>query len=196
MMQIRGSESNDYLYVAEGNLEVIQRSSIRSLTGHEDTRNRPFILPSAPSTGTIVARENSIICHADRAMLDNVIACDEMVHLIEETDSERHGRLELVRDSLAFRRLPLEPLESAFEWMDIKTVKAGEDIIRMDELDKNQRYIVYFYAGGRSAVATLILNQNQFDVVSPEGGIRDWPFETTSAEETVGVSTNLAINAN
>ena len=41
---------------------------------------------------------------------------------------------------------------------------------RMDELDKNQRYIVYCYAGGCSAVATLILNQNQFDVVSLENG--------------------------
>jgi rhodanese-related sulfurtransferase len=66
---------------------------------------------------------------------------------------------------------------------------------RTDELDKNQRYIVYCHAGRRSAVATLILNQNQFDVVTLEGGVRDRPFETISVAETVGESTDLAINA-
>jgi rhodanese-related sulfurtransferase len=54
---------------------------------------------------------------------------------------------------------------------------------RMDELDQDQRYIIYCHAGGRAAVATLILAQNQYDVVNLEGGIRDWPFETTSVEE-------------
>ncbi len=309
IMQIRGSAANDYLYVVEGHLEVIQRGSIRSFTGPEDTRNHPFILPSAPATATIVARQNSIVCHADRAMLDNLIAWDEMVHLSEDSDSELHTRLDLVRNSLVFRRLPLELLESAFRRMEIRTVAAGMDIIRMgedgdafyiisrgtaetyqiglyddeptkiadlaegdafgcealisgnkrcetvrattdctllvlnreafedliknpliktvhpnvartmvetgykmldvryaeefddhhipgallmplyelrnriNELDRQQRYIVYCHAGGRAAVATLILNQNQFDVVCLEGGIRDWPFETAAVAE-------------
>jgi len=245
-----------------------------------------------------------------------------MVHLSEDTDNELHERLELVRNSLVFRRLPLELIESAFKRMEVRTAKAGEDIIRVgedgdafyiisqgtaetyqiglyddeptkiadlgegdafgcealisgnkscetvratsdctllvlnreafedlvktpliktvhpyvamtmtetgyklldvryaeefddhhipgailmplyelrnriDELDRNQRYIVYCHAGGRSAVATLILNQNQYDVVSLEGGVRDWPFSTTSVEETVEESAQQAVNAN
>ena len=70
---------------------------------------------------------------------------------------------------------------------------------RMDEQDKNDRYIVYCHAGGRSAVATLVLNQNQFDVVSLEGGIRDWPFETASVEDLAVQATGdapQAANAN
>jgi rhodanese-related sulfurtransferase len=54
---------------------------------------------------------------------------------------------------------------------------------RMDELDKNQRYIIYCHAGRRSAVVPLMLAQNQFDVVSLDGGIREWPFQTMSLEE-------------
>lgn len=323
IIQLRGSEANDYLYVVEGHLEVIQRGSIRSFAGPEDTRSRPFILPSAPATATIVARQDSIICHADRAMLDNLIAWDEMVHLSEESDTELHDRLELVRNSLVFRRLPLELVEAAFRSMEVKTVEAGEDIIRMgedgdafyiisqgsaetyqlglyddeptkvadlaegdafgcealisgnkrcetvratsdctllvlnqkafedliknpliktvhpnvartmtetgyrlldvryaeefddhhipgailmplyelrnrmDELDRNQRYIVYCHAGGRAAVATLLLSQNQFDVVSLEGGIRDWPFETAAVGETAEEpNEQQAVNAN
>jgi rhodanese-related sulfurtransferase len=72
---------------------------------------------------------------------------------------------------------------------------------RMDELDKSERYIVYCHAGGRSAVATLILNQNQFDVVSLEGGIRDWAFETASVEDMAATESSeeapkQAANAN
>ncbi len=311
ILQIRGGQANDYLYVVEGSLEVIQCGSVRSFTGPEDTRSKPFVLPSAPATATIIARADSIICHADREMLDNLIAWDEVVHLSEESDAELHERLELVRNSLVFRRLPLEVIETAFKRMEIVEVKAGENIItmgeegdayyiiskgtaetyqmglyddkptkvadlgegdafgcealisgnrrsetvvatsdctllalnheafddmirnpliktvhpnvaktmaetgyklidvryaeefddhhipgailiplyelrnRMDELDPDERYIVYCHAGGRSAVATLILAQNQFDVVSLEGGIRDWPFETVATEDEV-----------
>ncbi len=320
ILQIRGGKANDYLYVVEGHLEIIQCGSVRSFTGPEDTRNKPFILPSAPATATIIARADSIICHADREMLDNLIAWDEVVHLSEETDSELHERLELVRNSLVFRRLPLEVVETAFKKMEIVEVKSGENIItmgdegdayfiiskgtaetyqiglyddeptkiadlgegdafgcealisgnrrsetvvatsdctllslnheafddmirnpliktvhpsvartmsetgykfidvryaeefddhhipgailiplyelrnRMDELDKDQRYIVYCHAGGRSAVATLILAQNQFDVVSLEGGIRDWPFDTAAVGEQI-VEPVKAVNA-
>jgi rhodanese-related sulfurtransferase len=309
ILQIRGGKDNDYLYVVEGRLEIVQCGSVRSFTGPEDTRNRPFVLPNAPATATIIAREDSIICHADREMLNDLIAWDEVVHMSEDVDDALHERLELVRNSLVFRRLPLEVVETAFRNMAIEEVKAGQDIIcmgdegdayyiickgtaesyqiglyddeptkvadlgegdafgcealisgnkrcetvratsdckllvlhrddfddmirnpliktvhpnvaktmvetgyqlldvryaeefddhhipgailmplyelrnRMDELDKNQRYIVYCHAGGRSAVATLVLAQNQFDVVSLDGGIREWPFQTMSLEE-------------
>jgi len=318
ILQIRGGKANDYLYVVEGHLEVIQCGSVRSFTGPEDTRNKPFILPSAPATATIIARADSIICHADREMLDDLIAWDEVVHLSEDGDSELHDRLELVRNSLVFRRLPLEVIETAFKKMEVVEVKSGENIItmgdegdayfiissgtaetyqiglyddeptkiadlgegdafgcealisgnrrcetvvatsdctllalnheafddiirnpliktvhpniaktmvetgyklidvryaeefddhhvpgailiplyelrnRMDELDLDEQYIVYCHAGGRSAVATLILAQNQFNVVSLEGGIRDWPFDTVAVEEEVAITPSKA----
>jgi len=50
----------------------------------------------------------------------------------------------------------------------------------MKELDPDERYIVYCHSGSRSAVAALKLSQNNFDVMTLEGGIRDWPFETGS----------------
>ncbi|MCA1805293.1 MAG: rhodanese-like domain-containing protein [Xanthomonadaceae bacterium] len=55
-------------------------------------------------------------------------------------------------------------------------------------LDKDKRYIVYCHGGARSAIATLTLTQNQFDVLSLEGGIRSWPFETQSLYEKEIVS--------
>ena len=309
IFQITGGKGHDYLFVVEGQLEIIYSGAIKSIAGPSDTRKRPVLLPPTPSTSTLVAREHSIICHADRDLLDKLISWDEVVHMMEDTDVEMHRLMDMVRNSLVFRRLPLETVELAFKRMTCQEVKKGQEVIRMGdegdayyiitsgtaevyqrgiyddkmhktadlkdgdafgaealisgstrsetvrmtsdgsllvldkqafedlistpliktvhpsvaktmletgyclidvryseefdehhipgatliplyelrnrmhELEKCKKYIVYCHGGSRSAVATLILTQNHIDVVSLEGGIRNWPFETTSVYE-------------
>jgi len=308
IFQITGGEGKDYLFVIEGALNVITEGNVRCIDGPEETRKSPIILNSKPSTSTVVARSNCIICHADREMLDELISWDEIVHMMEETNEELAGQLDKIRNSLVFRRLPSEMVELAFSKMRTIKVPKGEaaveqggegdsyyiitegsaevysitlyddepqkiaDLVegdafgcealisggtrsetvimkedsvlsvldkgdfeeiiknpliktvnqtiaksmldtdyvpidvryaeeyddshipnailmplfelrnRLDELDKTKRYVVYCHAGSRSSVATLVLAQNQFDVVSLEGGIRDWEHETNSLE--------------
>jgi rhodanese-related sulfurtransferase len=50
---------------------------------------------------------------------------------------------------------------------------------RINELDKQRSYVVYCHSGNRSAVAALLLRQHNIDVLCLEGGVRDWPYETT-----------------
>lgn len=309
IFQITGGHGHDYLFVVEGKLEIIYSGAIKSVAGPEDTRKRPVLLPPNPGTSTLVAKEDCIICHADRDLLDKLISWDEVVHMMEDTDAEMYRLMDQVRNSLVFRRLPLETVEMAFKRMKCQDVKKGQEVIRqgdegdayyiitagtaevyqrgvyddkqhkvadikegdafgcealisgctrnetvrmtsdgtvlvldkeafeelistsliktvhpsvaktmletgydlidvryseefdehhipganliplfelrnrMNELNKGKKYIVYCHGGARSAVATLILSQNQFDVVSLEGGIRSWPFETQSIYE-------------
>ena len=309
IFQITGGKGHDYLFVVEGQLEVIYSGAIKSIAGPGDTRKRPVLLPPNPSTSTLVAREDSIICHADRDLLDKLISWDEVVHMMEDTDAEMYRLMDQVRNSLVFRRLPLETVELAFKRMKCLEVRKGDEVIRqgehgdayyiitagtaevfqrgvyddkqhkvadikegdafgcealisgstrnetvrmtsdgsllvldkaafeelistpliktvhpsvaktmletgydlidvryseefdehhipgatliplyelrnrMCELDKGKKYIAYCHGGARSAIATLMLTQNQYDVISLEGGIRSWPFETTSVYE-------------
>ena len=309
IFQITGGKGQDYLFVVEGQLEVIYSGAIKSLAGPTDTRKRPVLLPPAPSTSTLLAKQDSIICHADRDLLDKLISWDEVVHMMEDSDEEMHRLMDQVRNSLVFRRLPLEMVELAFKRMKCMDVKQGEEVIRvgeqgdayyvitagtaevfqrgiytdkpyktadlkdgdafgaealisgstrcetvrmtsdgsllvldkqafdelistpliktvhpqiaktmleigyqlldvryseefdevhipgatliplyelrnrLGELDKTKKYIAYCHGGARSAVATLILQQHKIDVVSLEGGIRAWPFETRSIYE-------------
>lgn len=304
IFQILGGKGHDYLFVVEGSLELICCGEIRS-ANKEDTKKRPIILPKIPNTSTIVAREDAIICHADREMLDNLIAWDEVVH-DSEHDTELHERIEKIRNSLVFKRLPLECVEMAFKRMTPMDVEAGQTVIsqgdegdayyvitegtaevyqlglydsepkvvaslapgdafgdealvsgsrrnetvkmtsdgsllvlqktdfeelisnelvksvnskiaqtmmesgyklidvryseeydesyipgctlvplyelrdRLDEFNAGEKYITYCHGGNRSAIAAMILSQNNFDVQTLEGGIRDWPFETAS----------------
>ena len=306
IFQITGGKGKDYLFVVEGALNVISSGEVRSVDGPEETRKSPIILKPRPETSTIVARSNCIVCHADREMLDDLISWDEIVHMMEDTNEELAEQLDKVRNSLVFRRMPLELVEMAFSRMRTETVKKGEQAIkqgdegnsyyiitkgsaevysigiyddepqkiaeltegdafgcealisgntrsetvvmkedstlsvldkkdfeelisnpliktvnqkigqsmietdytpidvryaeeyddahipdailiplfelrnRMNELDKSKKYIAYCHSGSRSAVATLVLSQNQFDVVSLQGGLRDWEGELES----------------
>ncbi len=307
VFQITGGAGKDYLFVVEGSLNIITDGEVRSVDGPEETRKAPIILKATPSTSTIVARSDCIICHADRDLLDELISWDEIVHMMEETNEELAEQLERVRNSLVFRRLPSEMVEMAFAKMHTLKIPKGEAAIkqgeegnsyyiitegsaevysiglyddepqkiaeltegdafgcealisgstrsetvvmmedsvlsvldksdfeelvknpliktvnqtiaksmldtghipidvryaeeydeghmtdailiplfelrnRIGELDKSKRYVVYCHGGSRSAVATLVLAQNQFDVVSLDGGVRDWehPLEAS-----------------
>lgn len=108
IFQITGGAGKDYLFVIEGALNVITEGEVRCVDGPEETRKSPIILNSTPSTSTVVARSNCIICHADREMLDELISWDEIVHMMEETNEELAGQLDKIRNSLVFRRLPSE----------------------------------------------------------------------------------------
>jgi len=304
--QITGGKGKDYLFVIEGALNIITNGDIRCVQGPEETRKAPIIMEPKPSTSTIVARSNCIVCHADREMLDDLISWDEFVHMLEEDNEQLASAIDKVRNSLVFRRMPLELVETAFARMHSIEVKKGEAAIkqgeagnsyyiitrgsaevhqiglyddepqkiaelqegdafgcdalisgstrsetiimkedstlsvldkkdfdelisnplikkvnqkvaktmfetdyipidvryaeeyddshipgailiplfelrnRMEELDKSKKYISYCHAGSRSAVATLVLAQNQFDVMSLEGGMRDWEYEVES----------------
>ncbi len=304
--QITGGKGNDYLFVIEGSLNIITNGNVRCINGPEETRKSPIILESMPATSTIAARSNCIICHADREMLDDLISWDEFVHMLEDDNEALASAIDKVRNSLVFRRMPLELVETAFSRMHTVEVKKGESAIkqgeagnsyyiitkgsaevfqvglyddepqkiaelqegdafgcdalisgstrsetvvmkedstlsvldkkdfdelisnplikkvnqkvaktmfetdyipidvryaeefddahipgailiplfelrnRMDELDKSKKYITYCHGGSRSAVATLVLTQNQFDVMSLEGGMRDWEYDIES----------------
>ena len=48
---------------------------------------------------------------------------------------------------------------------------------RLGELDKNQDYITVCLSGKRSAVAAMILKQNDYKAIGLKDGLRDWPGE-------------------
>lgn len=306
IFQITGGKGKDYLYVIEGSLNVITHGEVRHVKGPIETRKSPIILQPQPATSTIVARSDAIICHADRSMLDDLISWDEMVHMMEATNEGLAEQMEQVRNSLVFRRMPLELVEMAFARMRTVHLKKGESAVtqgeggnsyyiitrgsadvmqmgaydnkpkkiaelktgdafgcdalisgqtrsetvimredstlsvldkkdfeelvsnpliktvhqkvvksmletghvpidvrypeefdeghipgamliplfelrnRIGELDKKQKYVVYCHGGSRAAVAALVLTQNQYDVVSLQGGLRDWEYEVAT----------------
>lgn len=148
LLQMPGGKDSDYLFVLEGRLELIKNGVIRTLIAADNTHKRPVMLAATPNTSTLLAREASIICHADRQMLDDLISWDAVVHDHPESGDQVRERMEQVRNSLVFRRLPWEAVEAAFERMRPVAVRAGDTVVQQGE----QGDAFYIITSGRAEV--------------------------------------------
>ncbi len=306
ILQIRGSKSRDYLYLMEGEIDLVCEGTIRSINSPEETQHSPILLPKLQSC-SIIAKTDCIISHARREILDNIIAWDHIG--CETRDSVKH--IDIIRNTLVFQRLPITYIQNAFSRMKHRRFSKGEripseqcnayylilngsadvqaydeqqkkfrhitrlgtgdifgdeaqvagkrpdeniimledsevlvldrrdyqEIIsrpqvqtmqpqvaktmldngyqlldvrypeehieshipgarliplaklseQLNELDKNRPYIIYCHSGPMSAIASLMLNENNLEAYSLEGGIRDWPYDV----ETSSVTPNI-----
>lgn len=299
ILQMRGSRSQDYLYLMEGEIDIICQGSIRTINQPEETQRSPLLLPDEKSSCSIIAKTDCIISHANRDILDTIIAWDYIGRDYGNQDTVKY--IDIIRNTLVFQRLPIEYIQSAFSRMKPSRFSKGESISadqsdayylilsgraevqRFDSLSQKfkritelgigdtfgdmvqvsgknqdetvtmledsevlilgksdyqqlksrqqvptiqaqvaktmldngyqlldvrfaeeyaenkiagakliplsdlvdelknlshkQPYIVYCNSGPRSAIATLVLNEHNFEALSLEGGIRDWPYE-------------------
>jgi rhodanese-related sulfurtransferase len=153
IFQARSSTGHNCLYLLKGSVEIIQSGLIKSLTGPAETQSRPLLLTAAPNTSTLVANEDSIICIADREMLDEIVSWDDTFNTIEDITAEIFERIGLIRNSLIFRRLPYHCIESAFRRLRLKNVKRGTNVISI----------------GEPGDAYYIINEGRAEVFQTEG---------------------------
>ena len=301
ILQMRGSRSQDYLYLMEGEIDIVCEGNIRTINTPQETQRCPVILPSEKNSCSIIAKSNCIISHANRDILDTIIAWD---HIGRETRNTVKY-IDMIRNTLVFQRLPIEYIVNAFSRMKPSQFSKGETISadksdayylilsgraevqkfdninqrfnrvtelgigdtfgdeaqvsgrnldetitiledseililgkadyqelksrpvvqtvqpqvaktmldngyklldvrfpeeyaenripdatliplsnlnnQLEKLNSKQPYIIYCHSGPRSAVATLILHEHNFEAFSLEGGIRDWPYEVEEA---------------
>jgi len=301
ILQMRGSRSQDYLYLMEGEIDIVCEGNIRTISDPVDTQRSPVLLPNENNSCSIIAKSDCIISHANRDILDTIIAWD---HIGRETRNTVKY-IDMIRNTLVFQRLPIEYIENAFSRMKPSQFRKGETISadqsdayylilsgraevqkfdslnqdfkrvtelgigdifgdeahvsgknpdetitiledseililgkddyqqllsrpkvqtvraqvaktmldngyqlldvrypeefaenripgsrtiplselsqQLTKLNKKQPYIIYCHSGPRSAVATLILHEHNFEALSLEGGIRDWPFDVEVA---------------
>lgn len=148
IFQLRGGKDTDYLFVLEGSLEMIRDGAVHSIMSMDDEAGQPLILPKGGTSTTLLARDNSIVCHAERQMLDHLISWDVVTRDLQGLDGEVRRRMEQVRNSLVFRRLPWECVEAAFERMNTVSVIAGEVVVKQGE----EGDAFYIITSGRAEV--------------------------------------------
>ena len=123
ILQIKGGQSQDFIYLLEGQVDVVCEGSIQSLSDPSETQRSPVQVPNNQSC-SIIARENCIICHANRDILDTIIAWDYIGR--EAKDSVQH--IDIIRNTLVFNRLPVEYIHKAFSRMQPRSFKTGDTI--------------------------------------------------------------------
>ncbi len=142
ILQMRGSRSQDYLYLMEGEIDIICDGNIRSINTPEETQRSPLLLPDENSSCSIIAKTNCIISHAKQDILDTIIAWDYIGRETRKTVKY----LDIIRNTLVFQRLPIEYIESAFSRMKPSRFKKGDTI----SADTSDAY--YLILSGRAEV--------------------------------------------
>ncbi len=132
IFQLKPSAGHDYLCLIEGQIGIIADGGVQNIVP-QSTRKRVITLQGPSAQTILVASADSIACLADGAQLDDLVSWDGMVRLTEVTDVELHKLLARVRNSRAFRRMPLECVEAAFKAMRPLEVKKGEKVVRQGE---------------------------------------------------------------
>lgn len=126
-------------------MDVICEGSIESINNPVETQRTPVLLPPNSKSCSILAREDCIICHANRDILDTIIAWD---HIGRES-SQPVKYIDIIRNTLVFSRLPIEFIESAFSRMRPCKMKQDESI----EPGNSDAY--YLILSGRAEVQRL-----------------------------------------
>jgi rhodanese-related sulfurtransferase len=159
ILQMRGSKSQDYLYLMEGEIDIICQNSIRTISQAQETQRSPVILPNEKNSCSIIAKTNCIICHANRDILDTIIAWD---HIGREThDTVKY--IDIIRNTLVFQRLPIEYIASAFSRMKPSLFTKGKTI----SADSSDAY--YLILSGRAEVQKFDSASQSFKQVTELG---------------------------
>lgn len=102
------------------------------LHDHETTRIKTVLTQNAGSQ--LQAVEDTVLVLADVEFLDTLSSWAELkAHAMQSCDREVVQRLLSVKQSVAFRRLPLDQVLEALRRMKPRQVKAGEDIVKQGE---------------------------------------------------------------
>jgi len=162
VLQLRGAATHDYLYLMEGEIDIVCDGSIRTISDPDETQRSPVHLNRNNTSCSIIAKTNCIISHANREILDTIIAWD---HIGRET---RHAvkYIDMIRNTLVFQRLPIQYIESAFSRMKPCSFKQGESI----PAEKCDAY--YLILSGRAEVRKFD-PETQTDKYCTELGVGD-----------------------
>jgi len=139
-----------------------------------------------------VARENTILCHINRELLDYLMAWDETSRVAPLLDPVAAQRLKSVRNALVFQKLSLECLIPAFAGMQEHAVNAGDVIIHHNQ-DADAYYLIM---EGQAEVSKILFDDNTLTPVATlkNGDVfgEEAVIEQTTHRETVVITSKTA----
>lgn len=137
----QGEHRRDYLVVLDGELEV--RREWLTAEGRNEMslgRVRPgegvgemAVLTAVPRGAGVVAVRESRVLRVDGEAIDDLLSWSAHLADAMRADAELRRRIGAVRQSAAFRRLPLPTMYGAFERMRSLDAEAGQTIITEGE---------------------------------------------------------------
>lgn len=141
--------SSEAMYVVKGEVSVSAENGANKISvTAEDTRAKPCHIASISEKPWIIAEEDSLAGVVDMETIDYFIYWDGMVNSADTIDERTRALMDTMRYSLAFRRLPAENVEKAFQRMREVPVRKGDEIFHQGDAGDT----FYVITSGRAEV--------------------------------------------
>jgi rhodanese-related sulfurtransferase/mannose-6-phosphate isomerase-like protein (cupin superfamily) len=124
-------QKGDHFYILSGSVQAIFQGFDETVINADELIGKPIHVPETATTIRFNVLADCIVCHINNDVMDHLLSWNEIARLDEQTEISEC--IESIRNSLAFRRLPLECVGEAFKRMKRIEVKKGEEIIRQGE---------------------------------------------------------------
>jgi rhodanese-related sulfurtransferase len=178
---VREGDPGDAFYVIETGRAEVWRTGLyddepRKVDemGPGDAFGEEALVLKGTRSATVRMLEDGVVLRMDQEDFNELIG----EHMIERIDPPI---------AKACLEAGYQPLDVRYEEEYEEGHIAGARLVplpelrhRFAELDPSRRYLVYCKGGGRSAVATLLLRQRNFNAVSLGSGLRGWPYGTVT----------------
>ena len=137
---LRGGSIPDYLYVIQGEVEIEKNNNSDRLNAMENLGSF-YLFPPNNGFLKINAVTDSTIVQVNSEMLMDMLSWDQLARQSGLfTNEEDELSLERIRNTKAFKQLPLEAIEEIFKRFERIKVSSGTDVVTQG--DKGDAYYI------------------------------------------------------
>jgi CRP-like cAMP-binding protein len=173
----QGAQGNLFYIIEAGTFEVWRQGAYDDAPGRAallsvgDVFGYEALVSGDPRNATVVAVTDGSLLTLRKQDFNQLIRRE----LVDVVDAEQ--ALGLVDAGSRYLDVGFEEEYYDLHLPDALLIPLPELRARLDELDRQQKYVVYCYSGSRSEVAVMLMRQHGIDAVSLDGGLRDWPYD-------------------
>ncbi len=132
-IELQTKPKGDYFHLLTGAVQSLTDNNIERDFSAKDLQGKPLSLTENCSSVRFQVQEDCVLCHISNDVIDHLLSWQAIVSSLPEEQNPSYAHFDHIRNSLAFRRLPMECVSEAFKRMKPVEVKAGTEIIRQGE---------------------------------------------------------------
>lgn len=132
-VSLKNIASDDCLFLSKGKLSVVINDVDETVLDGSDSSSVHLSIPEKADKIQLIAEIHTVVFQIDGHHIDNLLAWQEMLNFLDPSDLETRRYAAIVKNSKAFRHLPVEHFVDALKKLKPVSVSNGQDVVVQGE---------------------------------------------------------------